>query len=321
MSAPSAASQDVLKLRRDAELLSAGLPPLPLALDRIATNISPGAHGRKRRGPGESFWQFRRYEWGDDIRAIDWRRSARGHRVYIREQEWEAAQTVWMWRDSSPSMDFSSLRSGETKRTRASVLLLALANLLLRGGENVALLDSGQRPAGGIHRLDQLAITLATKDLTTADSGTDPENFPDPRNLSRYSSLIIIGDFLTPLEDVSAMMRRLSSQAIRGHVVQILDPAEEDLPYDGRVRFADPETQDEYTVGAVEDLRQAYRDRMQARQHALRDHCRQVGWSYLRHRTDQPAQLALLALINQLSGPQTTKAAGSGGTLSEGLWS
>ena len=66
--------------------------------------------------------------------AIDWRRSASSDHVYVREREWEAAHTLWLWPDLSESMDFKSPLSVTSKRDRAIVLTLALADLLVRGG-------------------------------------------------------------------------------------------------------------------------------------------------------------------------------------------
>ena len=99
-----------------------------------------GAHGRRRAGTGEAFWQFRPFGPGEAVSRIDWRRSARDDRTYVREREWEAAQTVWLWIDRSPSMAFVSDLAREPKLDRALVLGLAAADLLVRGGERVGLL-------------------------------------------------------------------------------------------------------------------------------------------------------------------------------------
>src|SRR5919202_2331648 len=128
-----------------AEQLAARLPPLLVAAERVAATVAQGVHGRRRVGQGDSFWQFRQYQPGDAPQRIDWRESAKSQRVYIRETEWEAAQSVWLWRDSSPSMDYSSAAyitgaDWPTKRDRAELLLVALASLLLRGGERLTLL-------------------------------------------------------------------------------------------------------------------------------------------------------------------------------------
>src|SRR3954468_15807650 len=111
--------------RQRAEQLAAVLPPLLVDAERVASTIVQGVHGRRRVGQGEAFWQFRRYQPGDSTSRIDWRQSARGQAVFIRENEWEAAQSVWLWRDGSASMRYRSARELPEKRARAALLLAA----------------------------------------------------------------------------------------------------------------------------------------------------------------------------------------------------
>ena len=140
---------------RRAEALGARLPPLQVAAARVAATVWQGVHGRRRAGVGEGVWQFRPYLAGDEARRIDWRKSARADGLIVRETEWEAAQTVCLWRDGSPSMHWRSKAAAEEKGARADLLLLALAALLLRGGERVRLLGSAQvfSGAGGLERM------------------------------------------------------------------------------------------------------------------------------------------------------------------------
>src|ERR1700748_2035802 len=94
-------------LQHEADALGAGLPPLMVAADRLAASVSLGVHGRKRAGIGETFWQFRRY-YNEDATRIDWRQSAKSQQLFVREREWEAAQTVLFWSDAGPDMNFAS---------------------------------------------------------------------------------------------------------------------------------------------------------------------------------------------------------------------
>ena len=130
-------------LRDRAEQAAAVLPPLLVAAERVATTVAQGVHGRRRVGQGETFWQFRQYEQGDAAARIDWRESAKSQRLYVRETEWEAAQSVWLWRDASTSMEYSSAEylggTWPTKRDRGELMLVALASLLVRGGERLTL--------------------------------------------------------------------------------------------------------------------------------------------------------------------------------------
>src|SRR5256885_14536457 len=148
-----------------AEHLASRLPPLLVAAERVAMTVAQGVHGRRRVGQGETFWQFRQYQPGDAASHIDWRKSAKSERLYVRETEWEAAQSVWLWRDPSASMDYTSagyIAGAEwpTKRDRAELILVALASLLVRGGERLTLLGSGMPPLTGRVALTRLVPLL-----------------------------------------------------------------------------------------------------------------------------------------------------------------
>jgi uncharacterized protein (DUF58 family) len=155
-------------------------------------------HGRRRVGQGETFWQFRRYEFGDSTQLIDWRQSAKSQPVYVRETEWEAAQSIWLWRDGSPSMAYRSSAGVPAKRERAELLLLALASLLIRGGEHVALLGTGMTPASGRNMLLRLwsMIEAQVRRRETQLS------LPAFERVPRYGRIVMIGDFLSPLDEV-----------------------------------------------------------------------------------------------------------------------
>ncbi len=231
---------------------------------------------------------------------IDWRESAKSQRLYIRETEWEAAQSVWLWRDGSPSMDYSSagyIAGAEwpRKRERAELLLVALASLLVRGGERLALLGSGMAPISG-----RLALSRTVERI--GREPTEPESLPPFEPLPRAGQLVLIGDFLSPLEAVNAGLARFAAAGVKGHLLQVIDPAEEDLPFAGRVRFAGIEERDEVVVSRVESIRQDYLGRFRQHRDGLAAIAGRLGWTCGAHRTDRPPELALLALYTALSG-------------------
>jgi len=247
-------------------------------------------------GTGETFWQFRQYEPGDPVSRIDWRESAKSMRLYIRETEWEAAQSVWLWRDSSASMDYASSAALSSKRARTDLLLLALAALLVRGGERVALLGSGVPPASGRAVLSRLALTLQRP--------ARDDNLPQFEPLPRYGQLVIIGDLLAPLEEIHALVGRFAATGLRGHLLQVLDPAEEALPFEGRVRFEGMEEEKSLLISRVENVREQYWARLAQHRDGLAAIARATGWSFGMHRTDRPPHSALLALFGALAEPR-----------------
>src|SRR2546427_9132911 len=115
-----------------ARALAESMPRLILEAGRIAATVIHGLHGRRRAGPGENFWQYRRFLSGEPARRVDWRRSARDDHLYVREREWEAAHTVWIWPDRSPSMMFASPLVSDPKLDRALVITFALAQILVQ---------------------------------------------------------------------------------------------------------------------------------------------------------------------------------------------
>jgi len=288
------AAATALETRQRAEHTAASLPALLVAAHRIASTVQQGVHGRRQPGTGETFWQYRRYQFGDPASEVDWRQSAKSVPLYVREQEWEASQSIWLWRDPSASMDYRSKDVPDTKADRATILLLAVAALLLRGGEQVALLGHGRRPARGIAALNRLAETLVRD---TSDGG-----LPAREQLPRHAQVVLIGDFLDPTETVHGAVKWLNNAAVVGHLLQVLDPAEEDLPFSGRARFAGLEGEQSMVIGRVEAVREEYHRRLAAQRAELTAIARSNGWTFLTHRTDRPPETALLSLYLGLSG-------------------
>lgn len=289
-------SEALPQLRHRAEAVAGGLPPLLVAAERVAQTVAQGVHGRRRSGIGETFWQFRPYQPGDSPQRIDWRQTAKGQTVYIREQEWSAAQTVWLWRDASPSMRYRSPLATTSKRERADLLLLAVASLLGRAGERVALIGGDGPPATGHVDLSRIAVTLERA------AAADRDGLPDDVPVPAHAELVLLSDFLMPLETMDGLIGGLARRDVRGHLLQVLDPAEETLPFQGRVRFLGLEGEDDTLVPRVESIRPAYVQRLQAHRAGLSELARAAGWSFAVHHTDRPPTAALLTLHAALGG-------------------
>jgi uncharacterized protein (DUF58 family) len=281
-----------------AEALGARLPPLLIAADRVASTVAQGVHGRRRVGQGDSFWQFRRFVSGDPLARIDWRQSAKSGRGvpegwFIRETEWEAAQTVCLWRDASASMRWRSRQVPVEKRDRANLLLLSLASLLLRGGERVMMMQQDARSVTSRSGLDRLAAAL--------DTGDDEGGLPPDVRVPRHGTVVLFSDFLSPLDDIKALIARFAAVPVTGYLLQILDPAETALPYQGRVRFRGLERDGDALIPRVEAVRDAYAERLRAQQDGIATICTAAGFGFGVHRTDHPPEMALLALYQALA--------------------
>jgi uncharacterized protein (DUF58 family) len=278
---------------RRAEALGATLPPLLVAAQRVASTVAQGVHGRRRVGQGDSFWQYRPVAAGDPPGRIDWRASAKSDRAYVRQTEWEAAQTVYLWRDASPSMAWRSGAALPLKQERAELLLLALAALLLRGGERVRLIGGPLRLRGGRGALEAIAEALTELPAT--------DGMPPEAPLPRHARVVLIGDFLSPLPSIRQAVAALAAIPVQGHLQQVLDPAEALLPFTGRVRFQGLESERDQLVPRVEGIRDGYAQALEAQLRGLNDLCTAAGWSFGTHRSDHAPEAALLALYTSLA--------------------
>lgn len=279
---------------QDAAGLVAAMPRLVLEARRIAASVYHGLHGRRRAGTGENFWQYRRFNDGEPSARVDWRRSARDDHLYVREREWEAAHTVWIWPDLSASMVFASPLVWETKRDRALVLAFALADLLVRGGERVGI-PGVMRPSASRRIVEKMAESLI-------HAASLPQSLPPAFAPSPLAEVVLLGDLWSPTREVVASLGGLSSSGANGHVVQVCDPAEETFPYSGRVEFREPESGATLTIGRAETVRAEYVARVAAHRDAIRREAERHRWSFLVHRTDRPASEVLLALHARMSG-------------------
>lgn len=281
-------------LRQRSEAEAARLPALMARADRLASAVLLGQHGRRRAGLGDDFWQYRPVQEGDAYRMIDWRRSARSDSQFVREKEWQIAQTVMLWVDGAASMRFSSDKGLPQKADRAQLLALAAAIVLDRGGERVGLSGHALPPRRGQAQITRLALMLSR-----AEGGGD-YGVPDARGLPAQSRALFVSDFLGDIDGVRDALTGTADRGVRGVLLQVLDPAEEAFPYRGRAIFESMGGTLAHETLKADDLRARYLERLAARKAALRALCHNVGWEYSCHHTDTSPQAALLWLYGAL---------------------
>ena len=282
-----------LSLRARAETLGQSLPPLLAAAEHLSATVILGEHGRRRAGMGDEFWQYRPAHAGDSARMIDWRRSARADAHFVREREWQAAQSVTLWVDTSRSMAFTGDKARAPKAERARLLALALAVLLLRGGERVGLAGDAAPPRSGRAQVDRLALALAGE--TGADYGA-----PVATGMVAHGRAVFLSDFLGDMTGVEQAMARASDKGVRGALVQVLDPAEESFPFDGRTIFESMGGTLRHETLRAGDLKARYLARLAERKDRLAALGRASGWHSLTHHTGESAQAALLWLYRAM---------------------
>lgn len=296
--------------------LAANLPPLLAQASRLADTVMLGEHGRRKPGAGDAFWAYRPAVPGDALRAIDWRRSARSDQHFVQQKEWQAAQNVSFWVDNSAAMRFASQVNLPQKYDRAALVALAAATLLTRGGERVGLMgqaagqNTGQNMGHGDVHLRRMAGMLAAPPATNTRNAPDglagldkpgaEYGAPDMRNAVRSGHAVFLSDFLGDFAALELALLWLSDHAVRGVLVQVLDPAEEIFPYQGRVIFESMRKSLRYETRKARDLRAAYLDRLAQRKQALSELAARVGWQVHCHHTDAPEANVLLWIYHAL---------------------
>lgn len=295
-------TQETLAVRRadgESRSLAASLPRLMLEARKIANNVTHGLHGRRRAGAGENFWQYRRFVSGEPAQNVDWRRSARDDHLYVRELEWEAAHTVWLWPDRSLSMAFASKTARDSKLERGLIVAFALADLLVAGGERVGI-PGLMNPTSSNNVIDKIAQAIL-HDASTRSS-LPPSFVPSSR-----AEIVVLSDFWSPVGEIRQMLAGLSASGAHGTLVQIVDPAEESFPYAGRVEFIEPEGGGAITAGRAEKWASDYVALVAAHRDAIRAETSKLDWLFSTHTTSRSAAELLLFLH---AGMTTAKDAG-----------
>ncbi|NVN85106.1 MAG: DUF58 domain-containing protein [Rhodopseudomonas sp.] len=285
------AEQEILAVRRadgESRTLAASLPRLMLEARRIAANVTHGLHGRRRAGSGENFWQYRRFVSGEPSQNVDWRRSARDDHLYVRELEWEAAHTVWLWPDRSASMAFASKTARDSKLERALIVTFALAELLVAGGERVGV-PGLMNPTSSNNVIDKMAQAMLHDTATRASL---PPSFVP----SALAEIVVLSDFWSPIGEIRTMLAGLSASGAHGTLVQVVDPAEESFPYSGRIEFVEPEGGGMITAGRAEKWAADYVARVALHRDQIRDETGKLDWLFSTHTTSRSAAELLLFL-------------------------
>nr|WP_246237316.1 DUF58 domain-containing protein [Halovulum dunhuangense] len=285
-------------MRGDAEKVAGSLPPLLAEAERLAMTVAYGVHGRRRAGQGENFWQYRRAMPGDVLSAVDWRRSGRSDALFIREKEWEAAQTVSIWADDALSMDYRGPKAPRTKAERARLLALALSVLLVKAGERVSLLGtSAAQPRSGETQLRRMALAMAQGRDDRPDFGVPPQ--------ARYAAsgkAVFLSDFMGDPDEILPAFGHAAERNVSGCFLQILDDTEESFPFDGRTVFRSVGGSVEFETQRARALRDAYIQRLTERRARISDMARRTGWQFGVHHTSESPRKALLWLYMAVGG-------------------
>ncbi|WP_347267936.1 DUF58 domain-containing protein [Paracoccus sp. (in: a-proteobacteria)] len=282
------------QLQARAESALTGLPALMLSAERLAATVTAGAHGQRRAGPGEDFWQYRPATQGDSARSIDWRRSARSDAQFVRDREAERPQSAALWVSAAAGMACAGA-GRPTKGARADLLALALAMGLLAGGERVGL--AGAAPRSGRLQAERIATALLARAPLAQD-----EDAPPIDALRPGQRVVLFDDFLGDAQPVLDYLARAAAMGIRGALLQVLDPEEEEFPWSGAVLFRSASGAQRHDTRDAGGLRAAYLARLAERRALLSRAALGAGWHFGSHVTAAAPAQALVWLWSVLEG-------------------
>lgn len=291
-------------LRQRSEAAHDSLPDMILQAEKAVHHILTGHHAQKRAGTGEKFWQFREYDPSDRPQDIDWRQSAKTDRVYVRQKEWQTTQTAMIWAQNNENMTYASDQAIASKGDTAKILALAIGMMLSKTGELITSLELSSQAGRSDHAIEKLGRALL--DIETGD-------LPDIQKaaVKKNCSLILVSDFLAPIEEIEECFSSLAAQADNAVIIQVLDPTELTMPFEGRIVFEAPGTHDDYLIENVEAVRADYLDVLNRQIRNIKQLCHLHQWNWVLHSTDSPIRQTLTDI--QLMLNLTAAAANSSG--------
>ncbi len=268
-------------MRLQAEKLVTIAPDLKIRANKLANTVWEGIHNRNKAGIGDNFWQFKKYEYGDPVHLIDWKKSAKSSSFFIQEQELSTVQNINIWRDSSSSMNYSSRKNLDKKIYIANLITLVLSMIFIKQSEKVKINGSNINYSNS-----EEAINLISDQLSYIK--TNNNNFePNIEEIDNGSNCILIGDFLYSTENIEKIIKNLSSRNINGMLIHIIDPAEQKFPFKGRVNFKGVEGENPYLIGNAESVQKEYLKKFKKHSDTIKIITESYKWNYFMHITDQ----------------------------------
>jgi len=282
-------------MRIQAKKLATLTPNLSIRANKLANTVLEGIHNRNKTGIGDNYWQFRKYEYGDPIQLIDWKKSAKSSDIFIQEKELSTVQNINIWRDTSNSMNYQSNKDICLKSDIANILTLTLSLIFAKNGEQISLNGINNTSIRGSNNLKSISDTLTNKTSSKYSSK------PNLNEIKNNSTSILIGDFLYNAKITKHIIKTLSSRNVNGIIIHIIDPAEKSFPFKGRVNFNGLEGEDPYLIGNVEAVKKEYCDIFERHIKNTKNITKSYGWNYFMHITDRPLEELMIDIYFKIS--------------------
>lgn len=279
--------------------LLARIADLPLLARTVVDGFLHGLHRSARKGLSLDFAQHRAYQPGDDLRRIDWKAYARTDRFYVKEYDADTNAGVVFGLDVSGSMDFAG--AGVNKFAYARMLTASLAWLAQHDGDRVGLAtftDTIVEMVPPSTRHLQMLLHALGRATPRGEGRLAPSITRIADVSSRPGIIVLVTDCY---EEPTALGTAIGSLRARGHDVilfHLVDPTEEDFPFDGPLVFEDGESGLRLPL-RPEETRARYLALFGAHREALIARVRAAGAEYVALRTDQPLDAALHTFLDR----------------------
>ena len=287
-------STELLKKVRRIEIKTRGL----------SRNIFAGQYHSAFKGRGMAFSEVREYQFGDDVRDIDWNVTARQQRPYVKVFEEEREMTVMLLIDVSASRLFGAV--GELKKEMMTEIAATLAFSTIQNNDKIGVIFFSDRiekfipPQKGKKHV--LYIIRELIDFTPEHTGTDISQVLRylTNAIKKRCTVFLMSDFITP-EDYSNAM----TIANRKHdvvAVQVYDKREAELPRVGLIKLRDAERGNEVWVDtSSRRVRENYAQWWSERQKQMDDSLKKSRVDMASIATDEDFVIALMNLFKRRS--------------------
>lgn len=266
-----------------------------------------GAHRSPFHGFAAEFAEHREYAPGDDLRYVDWKVYGRSDRVFVKQFEEETNFACHVLLDASESMSYRSETAPLSKLEFAKHVAAAISYVVVKQQDAIGLItfdreiEQAVRPGSQAAHWKQISHVLETTTARPNADGRKPKAVdPNPEvlpldiaeRLAQRGVVIMLSDLFANPDSLMLGLKRLRHRKHDVRVWQIVDPAEEEFPFDDPTLFHGLEGWADLPV-EPRLLRTAYQREFFAHRESLRHQCRDVGIDFCVLRTDMPIELAV----------------------------
>lgn len=275
------------------------LSSLALVARTVVEGVMAGVHRSPHLGSSVEFAQHREYVPGDELRRVDWKVFGKSDRLVVKQYLEEENLVCHILLDASESMAYGSL--DWTKFDYARWCAAALSHLVLEARDTAGLVVFDKewrakvRPANGALQLKDILSTLEQAEPTGPTAIGGVLEWVAPK-LKHRGIVIILSDFFDEPEPIVAGLRRLVHAGHEPILVQVLDPKELDFDFDTQLKL---EGLEQSGIQKVDPraIASAYREEVEKHQKLLSQAAASMGLDYVRLRTSEPLDAALMAYL------------------------